>query len=232
MGACPEQSRSQVPSDLVANICSCEGRTKLDKEAQRLRGELGWSLARIARELGVAKSSVSVWVRGLTPPDRRARHRDRETPFRRDACACGSPGSCDGAGGAGTTSPSNASTGTARSAVVVPVLLRRLFPRSWRHAPATVVRRQAARQRALRAQVLDHLRHQPCVECGEADPVVLEFDHVEREDREHLRAALPGGDAQGPRGRDRALRGRVHQLPPAQDARASRVAPRLGARGR
>jgi transposase-like protein len=30
--------------------------------AQRLRDE-GWSLARIARELGVAKSSVSVWVR-------------------------------------------------------------------------------------------------------------------------------------------------------------------------
>jgi transposase-like protein len=34
------------------------------QQARRLRVE-GWSLARIARELGVAKSSVSVWVRGL-----------------------------------------------------------------------------------------------------------------------------------------------------------------------
>jgi hypothetical protein len=41
------------------------------REARRLR-ELGWSLGRIARELGVAKSSVSVWVRGADAPAPRA----------------------------------------------------------------------------------------------------------------------------------------------------------------
>lgn len=39
-------------------------------------------------------------------------------------------------------------------------------------------RSNRARREALRKIILDHLATHPCVDCGEADPVVLEFDHV------------------------------------------------------
>ena len=38
--------------------------------------------------------------------------------------------------------------------------------------------RHAARRNAIRETILKYKQSHPCVDCGETDPVVLDFDHV------------------------------------------------------
>jgi hypothetical protein len=147
--------------------------------ARRLRSELGLSVARIARELGVAKSSMSVWVRDLgVGPSRGIPERPADAlpvrPLR--VWTSGRLRRC----------------GRCRNDLPVELFNRLGGGHQWwcRSCFAAYFRARGdlhrdqsraakrTRHRALKAHVLHYLREHPCVDCGARDPVVLEFDHV------------------------------------------------------
>lgn len=57
-----------------------------------------------------------------------------------------------------------------------------------------VIRAQNRKRRAaLKAIVADHLVSHPCVDCGESDPIVLEFDHVRGKKRDDVSRIISRG---------------------------------------
>ena len=158
-------------------------------EARRLRSE-GVSVRAIAAQLGVAKSSVSVWVRDVPLPV-------VEAPAE--------------------ASPPAPSAGDRRCSRCQTVKPLEAFNRSgdgWQWYcracfKAYFVARgqqhreqsgaaQRRRQDAAREHVLTVLRRTPCADCGgEGDPVVLEFDHLR--DKEDILARLVARGARAAR---------------------------------
>jgi hypothetical protein len=142
------------------------------EEARELRRE-GWSLREVARWLDVALSSVSVWTRGVVSspaprspaPSVVVGPEQEEAPRWCSRCASHRP-----------------ATDFNRFAGGRQWWCRACFKRYYAEGRA----RHRSRNNALKAQrvmeaqqlVFDHLSGRACVDCGEPDPVVLEFDHV------------------------------------------------------
>lgn len=143
---------------------------ELWQEAQRLRAA-GWSLRRIARQLEVSLSSASVWTRGIElpmpvellpePPKRTAPEQLRWC----SRCSRQRPESSFNRFGSDRQ-------WWCRDCFKAYYAERRAHHRRRNNALKT--------QRVLEAQslVLAFVRAHPCLDCGETDPVVLEFDHV------------------------------------------------------
>lgn len=61
----------------------------------------------------------------------------------------------------------------------------------YREHKAEYVRRNNARRIVLQDKLLGYLAEHPCVDCGEADIVVLDFDHVDGEKSFDVSRAVP-----------------------------------------
>ena len=143
---------------------------ELHADARRLR-RAGWSLRRIARELDVSLSSASVWTRGVAPPEAAESPPAPPRPSAAEPlrwcsrCSRHRPESSFNRFGSGRQ-------WWCRDCFKAYYAERRAHHRRRTNALKT--------QRVREAQnlVLAFLRRNPCVECEEADPVILEFDHL------------------------------------------------------
>jgi len=137
--------------------------------------ERGWTLRRIANEVGAALSSVSVWVRDIPPPaSLRAAHSTRVRRY------------------AEQLELGHRHCGRCNRDLPLTSFNRHPKGRQWwcrdcyreyfrargkLHRDQTHDAR-SRRRREARAFVYAHLDAHPCSDCGVADPLVLEFDHV------------------------------------------------------
>lgn len=150
-------------------------RAKLDEQrrARELRAQ-DWALRRIAAELDVALSSVSVWARGIPRPDSRRMHVVQLRLLSGAIQRCG------------------------KCRRLLPVELFNRHPtkdrqhwcrecfRAYFRARGALHRRQVRVSRQRRTQLArDHVVKQllraACTDCGESDLVVLDYDHVRGE---------------------------------------------------
>lgn len=64
---------------------------------------------------------------------------------------------------------------------------------NWERHMAQIRARTKRRRAATRAWVIEYLRGHPCVDCGESDIVVLEFDHL-RDKRANVSVLVQNGE--------------------------------------
>lgn len=146
--------------------------------ARELRSQ-GWALRRIAHELGVALSTVSVWVRDVSPsvPVESAPPASDATPDR-DAESALDRRRC------GHCQRDLPLTSFNRHPTGYQWWCRDCYRAYFRNR-AKLHRRQVhearrRRRQEARAFISDYLGVRQCVDCGEADPRVLEFHHLAR----------------------------------------------------
>jgi hypothetical protein len=155
---------------------SCEHVFVYRKDAERMQARrlrsLGWSLRRIAAELDVALSSVSRWVGDVAiagAPDALV-HSLPPEPQESETRRCGR---------CGADLPLSSFN---RHRDGRQWWCRACFRAYFRDRGAEHRRQSAAslrrRRAAARRLVTEHLAGRACADCGEADPAVLEFDHV------------------------------------------------------
>ena len=149
------------------------------KDAERRRARelraAGWSVRAITSELGVAKSSVSVWVRDVPVPPRpkpRQRRRLRVLSGRVQQCGrCRKPLPVEFF----NRHPKRGRQHWCREC------FRSYFrERGQRHRDHVKANRKT-RMATAREYLLERLDRERCTDCGETHLVVLDFDHVRGE---------------------------------------------------
>jgi hypothetical protein len=161
---------------------------KAEREHARMLRERGMSLREIAGIVGASLSSVSIWTRDIAPATTLLERAGAEQLAGR-RLPVASLAQLRRCGRCGLLLPVCA---FGRGQYRCRRCCRAYFAdRGELHRTQSGAARAARRLRA-KAHLLAHLLTHPCIDCGEADPVVLEFDHVRGKSRNLSKLAHDG----------------------------------------
>ncbi|PTL58922.1 hypothetical protein [Paraconexibacter algicola] len=152
---------------------------EIRKEARELRAA-GHGVRAIARTLGVAQSTVSLWTRDIEATTTAHATRARPTTIARRRLVVWSSGRVRRCSRCATHLPEECFGRTTRGFQGWCRACFRAHARARGPAHREQVARSARRRREVaQAWIRRHLAEHHCRDCGESDLVVLEFDHVD-----------------------------------------------------